>query len=247
MQVLKLYFIVTPCIFLVFEATTLFASVFQQIGIVFVTVILGWWLSRAINGLCNYRGKPPPRRLAVIVASCDSEHGFMTASQLSRSGYYVLSGSQDMGGEMARGMGHYNVDVVELQPTSESSMNDAFQEITERLFKENAPLHALVCNVGNADLGELEWISERGLLHAFDNTVVSTVRLVNRFLPMLREARGRVVVCAGPSGRVAVPGAGVYSLLNAALISFADCLRREMAKFRVHVVLGGTRVAELQY
>ncbi|XP_075728178.1 uncharacterized protein LOC142769123 [Rhipicephalus microplus] len=230
MHVLKLYLIVTPCIFLVFEATTLFASLFQQIGIVFVTLILGWWLSLAINRLCCSKGKPPPPR-------CDSEHEFMTASQLSRRGYYVLSGSQNMGGEMARGMGHYNVDVVELQTTSESSMNDAFQEITERLFKENAPLHALICNVGSADLGELEWISERGLLHAFDNTVVSTMRLVNRFLPMLREAGGRVVVCAGPSGRIAVPGAGVYSMLNAALISFADCLRREMAKFRVHVVL----------
>ncbi|KAL3175471.1 hypothetical protein MRX96_040221 [Rhipicephalus microplus] len=70
MHVLKLYLIMTPCIFLVFEATTLFASLFQQIGIVFVTLVLGWWLSLAINRLCCSKGKPPPpRRLAVVVAS----------------------------------------------------------------------------------------------------------------------------------------------------------------------------------
>ncbi|KAH6924674.1 hypothetical protein HPB50_021815 [Hyalomma asiaticum] len=237
MHVFKLYLVVAPCLFLVLEATTLFASLLRQIGIVSVTLVLGWWLSRAIKGFFRSRCKQPQCRLAVIIASCDSEHGFLTASKLSRSGYYVLSGSQDMGGEMASGMERFNVDVIELQPTNENSMNDAYQEIAERLFKENRTLHALVCNVGTADLGEIEWISERGLLHAFDHTVVSTVRLVNRFLPMLREARGRVVVCAGPSGRVAIPGAGAYSLLNAALISFADCLRREMAKFRVEVVL----------
>ncbi|XP_049511706.1 3beta-hydroxysteroid dehydrogenase dhs-16-like [Dermacentor silvarum] len=105
-----------------------------------------------------------------------------------------------MGGEMAKGIRRFNVDIIELQPSSESSMNDAYQEICEQLFKKNTPLHALVCNVGTTDLGELEWISERNLLRAFEQTVVSTARLVNRFLPMLRETRGRIVVCAGTSG-----------------------------------------------
>lgn len=39
------------------------------------------------------------------------------------------------------------------------------------------------------------------------------------------------------TGRVAVPGAGVYSLINAALISLAECLRREMLKFKIQVIL----------
>ncbi|XP_075529874.1 uncharacterized protein LOC142563208 [Dermacentor variabilis] len=237
MHVIKLYFIVAPCLFVAFQATSLLSPLLEQVGIVTVTLVLGWWLSLAIKRLRKSTPKPQQRRLAVIVATCDSEHGFLTASKLSGDGYYVLCGTQDMGGEMAKGIRRFNVDVVELQPTSESLMNDAYQEICEQLFKKNTPLHALVCNVGTTGLGELEWISERNLLHAFENTVVSTARLVNHFLPMLREARGRVVVCAGSSGRVAIPGAGVHSIVNAALISFAECLRREMAKFRVQVVL----------
>ncbi|XP_070382625.1 uncharacterized protein [Dermacentor albipictus] len=237
MHVIKLYFIVAPCLFLAFQATSLLSPLLEQVGIATATLVLGWWLSLTIKRLQKSKPEPHQGRLAVIVATCDSEHGFLTASKLSGDGYYVLCGTQDAGGEMAKGIRRFNVDVIELQPTSETLMNEAYQKICEQLFKKNTPLHALVCNVGTTNLGELEWINERNLLHAFEHTVVSTARLVNHFLPMLRETRGRVVVCAGSSGRVAIPGAGVHSIVNAALISFADCLRREMAKFGVQVVL----------
>ncbi|XP_077492446.1 uncharacterized protein LOC144103658 [Amblyomma americanum] len=237
MHVVKIYTVVALFLFLVLEYTSLFAPLLRQIGVLGVSLVVGWWASLGIKRLLSSRHKVSPERLAVVVAGCDSEHGFVTASQLRRYGYYVLAGTQDLGGEMARGMERLKVDVVELQASNEGSVNDAYQDICERLFKEENRLHALVCNVGSGELGELEWISDRALRRVLDETVVSTARLVNRFLPLLRESRGRVVICAGPSGRVAVPGAGVYSLVNAALISYADCLRREMFKFMVQVAL----------
>lgn len=239
MHLFKYYLLVAPCIFAVLQSEVVPQALLRQFAVLVATVLFGWWISVYLKNLHSARHKVSPQGRAVLVAGSDSEHGFLIACQLSHCGYHVFSGSADVGGEMAQRLSDpkYRADVVELQPTSEASVNDAFQDVSERLLQEGEILHAVVCNVGCGELGELEWISDKLLMRALDQTVVSTARLINRFLPLIREHRARIVICAGPSGRVAIPGAGVHSVVNAALISFADCLRREMFKFKVQVVL----------
>ncbi|XP_077553730.1 uncharacterized protein LOC144168661 [Haemaphysalis longicornis] len=204
MHVFKYYLLVAACIFVVLQSEVVPQALLRQFAILVATVLFGWWISVYLKNLHSARHKVPPQGRAVLVAGSDSEHGFLTACQLSHCGYHVFAGSADVGGEMAQHLSDpkYRADIVELQPTSESSVNDAFQDVSERLLQEGEMLHALVCNVGCGELGELEWISDKLLMRALDQTVVSTARLINRFLPLIREHRARIVICAGPSGRL---------------------------------------------
>ncbi|KAH7934397.1 hypothetical protein HPB49_025449 [Dermacentor silvarum] len=58
MHVIKLYFIVAPCLFVAFQATTLLSPLLEQVGIVTATLVLGWWLSLSIKSLRRSKRKP---------------------------------------------------------------------------------------------------------------------------------------------------------------------------------------------
>lgn len=237
MHTIQLFFVVALFLFLALETVWFLKPIILQVGILTATVILAWKATIFLKYRQNTDNKINPRGLAILVAGCDSEYGFLVASKLAHYGYHVFGGSQEATGDIAKSLYKYMIDVVELHPHKAESLNRAHLEIYQKLLTDEKKLHAIICNVGLGTLGELEWITDKELTAAFEQSVVGTLCLVNKFLPLLRSSKGRIIVCAGQSGRVAVPGAGVYSLINAALISLAECLRREMLKFKIQVIL----------
>ena len=55
------------------------------------------------------------------------------------------------------------------------------------------------------------------------------------FLPLIREAHGRVVNIASMLGRMAANGRSPYCATKFAVEAISDCLRIEMKKFNVTV------------
>ena len=63
------------------------------------------------------------------------------------------------------------------------------------------------------------------------------VRVTKGFLPLIREAQGRVVNVASMLGRMGAYGRSPYCATKFAVEAVSDCLRLEMKKFNVDVSL----------
>jgi NAD(P)-dependent dehydrogenase (short-subunit alcohol dehydrogenase family) len=98
-------------------------------------------------------------------------------------------------------------------------------------------LDALVDNAGIAIAAPLEFLPPEALAHQLDVNVIGQLRVLQAFLPALREARGRVILMGSIAGRSALPFLGAYAMSKFALEAMADALRVELAPWGMHVVI----------
>ncbi|KAH9380040.1 hypothetical protein HPB48_006144 [Haemaphysalis longicornis] len=59
-----------------------------------------------------------------------------------------------------------------------------------------AELWAVVANAGMMTSGLIEWMTMASITRIFDVNVFGVVRVVKKFLPLLRKSRGRAVIVA---------------------------------------------------
>jgi NAD(P)-dependent dehydrogenase (short-subunit alcohol dehydrogenase family) len=98
-------------------------------------------------------------------------------------------------------------------------------------------LDGLVDNAGIAIAGPLEFLPPEELARQLDVNVVGQLRVLQAFLPALREARGRVVLMGSIAGRSSLPFLGAYAMSKFALEAMADALRVELAPWGMHVAI----------
>jgi NAD(P)-dependent dehydrogenase (short-subunit alcohol dehydrogenase family) len=67
--------------------------------------------------------------------------------------------------------------------------------------------------------------------------VTGVLRATQAFLPLLRNARGRIVNISSIGGRVAIPMVGPYAASKFAVEGLSDSLRRELRPWGMHVAL----------
>ena len=171
----------------------------------------------------------------VIVSGASTGIGRDAAVWLARrhAGLVVLAGVRRReDAESVRGEGLANLKPVELDVTRASSVSAALRAAEQ----EGLPLVAVVNNAGVArgptpvELHELE--DARAL---FDVNFFGALQLTQAALPMLRAARGRVVMISSVFGAFTPPQGGVYSASKRALEGVADALRLELRGLGVAV------------
>ena len=92
--------------------------------------------------------------------------------------------------------------------------------------------------VNNAGIGELGLVStwtDEELLDIFDVNVFGPFRLTNALLPLLVEARGRVVLISSQGGMISKKYYGPYTMTKHALEAYSVALRDELAPHGVLV------------
>ena len=96
-------------------------------------------------------------------------------------------------------------------------------------------LDGLVDNAGIAVAAPLEFLPPEELTRQLDVNVVGQLRVLQAFLPALRESHGRVVLMGSVAGRSALPFLGAYAMSKFALEAMADSLRLELQPWGIHV------------
>ncbi|MCB5944271.1 SDR family NAD(P)-dependent oxidoreductase [Acidocella sp. KAb 2-4] len=89
-------------------------------------------------------------------------------------------------------------------------------------------LDALLFCAAVQPVSPVELMSRAALEKIFAINVFGTVSVVQGMLPLLRAARGRIVLFSSMAGRVAAPMIGGYAASKFALEALADALRREL-------------------
>jgi NAD(P)-dependent dehydrogenase (short-subunit alcohol dehydrogenase family) len=126
--------------------------------------------------------------------------------------------------EQLRALGKYT-GVLLLDLGSMSSIEKAFAELASLGVDR---LDGLVNCAAMLHGTPLEFASEEEMHRVFQTNVFGTLRAVQIATPLLRRARGRIVLVGSLAGSFVMPMTGVYSASKFALEGICDALRREL-------------------
>ena len=110
--------------------------------------------------------------------------------------------------------------------------------LKEEVMKYFDHVDVLVNNAGALIKKPFESVSEEEMDDQFNINLLSPVRLIKTFLPLLRRAKKGHVVnissMAGFQGSSKFPGLSLYSMSKAALNALTECLAAEYTSSNVH-------------
>jgi NAD(P)-dependent dehydrogenase (short-subunit alcohol dehydrogenase family) len=122
---------------------------------------------------------------------------------------------------------------VVLDVTDGSTILKSKVIVSEQL--ESNRLYGLINNAGIAVPAPLEAIPISDLRRQLDVNVIGQVAVTQAFLPLLRQARGRIVNMGSIAGLSTMPLMGPYSASKFALEAITDALRLEVQQWGIQV------------
>ncbi len=175
--------------------------------------------------------------MVVLVTGCSSGFGVHIAAEAARRGHVVYAGLRDPSRtdalDAATGA-NPRVRPVQLDVTDSGQRRDA----VARILAEEGRIDALVNNAGVALGGFLESVEEDELRAVLETNVIAPWALTRDVLPAMRVQRaGRVIMVSSLSGRVALPGVGVYAASKFALEGLSESWRHELALWGIQLAL----------
>ena len=173
---------------------------------------------------------------SVLLTGATGGVGLATIRTLAERGFRVYAGYRtDPGPLEAIATGDpARVRPIRLDVTDAASVAAAAEAIAARA---GGGLQGVVNNAGIIVQGPMELVPEEELRRQFAVNVFGPALVTRSFLPLLRRGRGRLVNVTAGTARVAAPFFGPISMSKAALASFSDVLRVELAQWRIPVVM----------
>jgi NAD(P)-dependent dehydrogenase (short-subunit alcohol dehydrogenase family) len=171
-------------------------------------------------------------RGAVLVTGSSTGIGKACALHLDRLGFRVFAGvrrAED--GTALTSQASVRLVPVLLDVTGASSVAAA-QEVISAAVGE-AGLAGLVNNAGIVIAGPLELVPLAEFRRQLEVNVTGQLAVTQAFLPLVRKARGRIVMMGSISGRMAMPFIGAYAISKFALEAMTDALRVELAPWGI--------------
>lgn len=168
----------------------------------------------------------------VLVTGAGAGIGAETTKQLAAAGYRVFAGVHTADVETAD---LANVERVPLDVTDPGSVEAAAKRVAEAVGGRG--LRAVINNAGVIVQGPLELVPAAELRRQFEVNTLGPARVIQAFLPLLRQGQGRIVNISAPTARVPIPFMAPIGASKAALQSFSDSLRVELTPWNIPVVV----------
>ena len=179
----------------------------------------------------------------VVVTGASRGLGRSVALELARRGFSVFAGvRRQQDGNALVDAASGVVRPILLDVTSGESIDAAALEV-QRTTSGNG-LTGLVNNAAVFLLGPFEQTPLEVIDNLFRVNVLGVISATQRFLPLLRQARGRIVNISSVNGRLSVPFTSFYSASKFALEALSDSLRVELQPWGIAVSViepGATR------
>jgi NAD(P)-dependent dehydrogenase (short-subunit alcohol dehydrogenase family) len=156
------------------------------------------------------------------------------ALELSSRGFRVFAGVRKIGdADSLIKESSGSLSPLVLDVTQTDSIAAAVQEVSREVGDKG--LAGLVNNAGIARFGPVEEASIECMEEQFRVNVIGVIAVTQRFLPLLRRGRGRVVNISSVNGRISFPFTGIYSASKFALEAISDALRMELKPWGITV------------
>jgi NAD(P)-dependent dehydrogenase (short-subunit alcohol dehydrogenase family) len=172
----------------------------------------------------------------VLITGASSGIGRATALRLAARGHHVYAGIR----KPADGTALAQAATGELTPllldvTDAAQITAAARTIAGHAG--DAGLAGLVNNAGIGVFGPLELIPIEQFRHQLDVNVTGQLAVTQAFLPLLRRARGRIVMIGSIGNRFTPPFTGPLAASKSTLATLSTALRQELAPWDIRVVL----------
>ena len=175
----------------------------------------------------------------ILITGCSTGFGFDSAKYLAEKGHHVFASMRNVNGKNSKSAqelkdyaasNSLKIDVVDLDVTSDESVNAAVSKLPE--------IDVLINNAGKGYGGPVEAFSSSELLDQLDLNIVGTLRTAKAVLPGMRKQRsGLIIQVSSTAGRGAFPGFGIYHASKWGLEGMSEAMRYELAPLGIDVVL----------
>ena len=165
------------------------------------------------------------------------------AKDLAARGHNVFASTRDIAGRNAANSSelriladneHLSLNVVELDLTDSSSVDEAVTEVIERAGR----IDVLINNAGNFYPGLIETFDVEEIQQHFNTKLFGVVRMNRAVVPhMRRQASGLLVYISSVAGRRVVPLAPLYSAGKFALEALAEGYHYQLHKLGIDSVI----------
>ena len=172
----------------------------------------------------------------VLITGASTGIGAACARTLAGRGWRVFAGVRKMvDGEALVAGAEGRIMPVILDVTNREQINSVVQEIGTQCGE--AGLQGVVNNAGIALAGPLEFMPMEAFERQFEINVLGLIAVTQAVMPMIRAARGRIVLTGSNSGFMCEPFLAGYGATKHALEAIADSLRIELRPWGIEVAL----------
>jgi PREDICTED: similar to GA11371-PA len=180
----------------------------------------------------------------VLITGCDSGVGLEMAKYLYQLGFIVFASffmpnsygycklnSLIQNAEQAR------LHLLLLDVTNQAIIDNSRKIIEAYLKKYNIQgLWALINNAGTCVFGEFDWYTWDQIEKQIEVNLIGLIKVTQSFIPLIIEAKGRVINISSVNGIHSYPGVSIYSATKFGVHGFTDAIRLELYKFGVRVI-----------
>jgi len=171
---------------------------------------------------------------AVVITGASTGIGMACAFHLDRLGFRVFGGiRKESDGRSLSQRSEGRITPLLIEVTDSASAAAAADNVARAVG--NSGLSGLVNNAGIVVAGPLEFLPLSEIRKQFEVNVLGQIAVTQAFLPLLRQARGRIVNMSSIAGRVAFPYIGPYSASKYAFEAISDALRIELLPWGISV------------
>ncbi len=186
-----------------------------------------------------------PNNRAVLVTGTSTGIGRAAALLLDQLGFRVFASVRRLqdGDELCKQASEKLTPIL-LDVTSERSIVLARNKIARAVGEQG--LWGLVNNAGISFRAPLEFVPLDEFRRLYDSNLFGLLAVTQAFLPLLRQARGRIVNVGSIAALMVTPFHGIYSSAKLAVHGLTNALRLELKPFGVQVSLmiyGGVQTA----
>ena len=170
----------------------------------------------------------------VVITGASSGIGQASVSRMIEAGWRVFATvRKPADAERLRSEGGPNVRPGMMDVTDRLSVIAAAAQVAAEVAGYG--LNALVNVAGVGRVRPVESIAPADLQEIFDINVFGQLAVTQAFLPLLRNARGRIVNISSVGAHIAVPFGSLINASKAAFGIFNDTLRLELRPFGIFV------------
>lgn len=173
---------------------------------------------------------------SVLITGCTPGGiGHALAKEFKKRGLRVFATARNAGS--LSDLAGQGIETLSLEVTDQDSIQALKEEVAHRT---GGPLDFLVNNAGrNYTVPALD-VEIDEIRATFEANLFGVMRMCQAFAPLLIEAKGTIVQIGSLAGKMPYVFGSVYNASKAALHSYSDTLRVELAPFDVKVVVAVT-------
>lgn len=167
-----------------------------------------------------------------LVTGASSGIGKETAKQLLSDGLVVYAAARRI--EKMKDLEELGAITLKMDVTKEEDLINGVNHVKE----QHGGLDVLVNNAGYGMYGAVEDTTLEEARRQFEVNIFGLARLTQLVLPYMREQRaGKIINISSMGGKIYTPLGAWYHATKHALEGWSDCLRLELAPFKIDVII----------